>query len=110
MFALRTVSTVISALVIAGAAGTQNAALKAIDRTNFDTTCSPCQDFFRYANGGWDSRTSIPPQYTVYGVSREVQDRNEAILRKVIEDAARDSSTANPTTPISGGSSARPWW
>lgn len=53
---------------------------RAVDPANFDTACSPCQDFFRYANGGWDDRTTIPAQYTIYGVSREVQDRNEALL------------------------------
>lgn len=104
MILFRVGGTVVLALAVVLPAPAQTRpAVKAIDRANFDTTCSPCQDFFRYANGGWDSRTSIPPQYTMYGVGREVQDRNEAILRQTLERAAREaSSTTDSTTRLLG--------
>jgi predicted metalloendopeptidase len=77
--------------------------IRAVDPTRFDTTCSPCQDFFRYANGGWDARTAIPPQYSSYGTGREVQDRNEALLRRILQDAAREAPhTADSTTRLVG--------
>ncbi len=68
-------------------------ALRAIDASRLDTTCSPCEDFFRYANGGWLERTTIPPQYTIFGVGREIQDRNEALLRRIVEEAAGNVGT-----------------
>ena len=30
-----------------------------LDPANLDTTCAPCQDFYRYANGGGIDRSSI---------------------------------------------------
>ena len=77
--------------------------IRAVDPARFDTTCAPCTDFFRYANGGWEARTEIPPQYTSYGVEREIQDRTEEVLRKILEDAARDAPrNADSTTRLLG--------
>ncbi|HET7225940.1 MAG TPA: M13 family metallopeptidase [Candidatus Eisenbacteria bacterium] len=55
-----------------------------------DTTCAPCRDFFRYANGTWDDRTPIPAAYSRYGVDREIEDRSTEALRKLLEQAAAD--------------------
>jgi putative endopeptidase len=75
----------------------------AVDPSRFDTTCAPCTDFYRYANGGWEARTAIPPQYTSYGIDREIQDRNEALLRRILEDAAREAPrTTDSTTRLVG--------
>ena len=38
------------------------------DSKNMDTSVSPCTDFFEYAAGAWERRTSIPPSYSQYGV------------------------------------------
>jgi putative endopeptidase len=34
---------------------------------NLDTTVSPAQDFFEYANGGWIKRNPIPPDQSNWG-------------------------------------------
>jgi putative endopeptidase len=79
------------------------APIPAVDRARMDTTCAACSDFFRYANGAWAARTEIPARYTSYGISREVMDRNEALLRKILEDAARQAPQASdPTTRLIG--------
>ena len=31
-----------------------------IDRSTLDPTCKPCQDFYRYATGGWADKNPIP--------------------------------------------------
>ena len=31
-----------------------------IDRAAMDPTCKPCEDFWRYANGGWGGQESHP--------------------------------------------------
>src|SRR5260221_2258682 len=57
---------------------------------DFDTTCAPCRDFDQFANGGWKARTKLPAGYSNYGAFDELYDRNEAVLRRVLEAAAAD--------------------
>src|SRR5499427_9654100 len=62
--------------------------------SDFDKTCAPCKDFDQYANGGWTARTKLPPGYTNYGAFDELYDRNEAVLRRILERVASDKSAA----------------
>jgi putative endopeptidase len=69
---------------------------KPLDRANMDTTCSPCQDFYKYANGGWIKRNEIPGDKPMWGSFHELQDNNFAALREVLEEAASNArSTKN---------------
>ena len=70
--------------------------LKVVDPAYMDTTANACTDFFQYANGGWVARDTIPPAYSSDGVSRDMQDRNELVVRSVLDDAIaqRDSLPA----------------
>ncbi|MEO6525453.1 MAG: M13 family metallopeptidase [Gemmatimonadaceae bacterium] len=70
----------------------------ALDRANLDTTCAACSDFYRFANGGWLKRTTIPAAYSSFNAFQELADRNEAVLHDILnEDAAA----------VKGGSVAR---
>ena len=69
-----------------------------LDPANLDTTCAPCQEFYEYANGGWLTRTELPPQYPSYGSFVELQDRNYETLRAIAEGLAR-SAAARPHSP-----------
>ncbi|MEO7987742.1 MAG: M13 family metallopeptidase N-terminal domain-containing protein, partial [Gemmatimonadales bacterium] len=75
----------------------------AVDSTHLDTTCAPCRDFYQFANGGWEDRATIPAQYSYFGTPREVEDRNEVLLRKILVDAARHATrTDDATTRLVG--------
>jgi putative endopeptidase len=63
------------------------APLKVIDVSMIDTTAKACGDFFQYANGAWLARDTIPAAYPASGVSRDMADRNELVVRAVLEDA-----------------------
>ncbi|MGZ8633619.1 MAG: M13 family metallopeptidase [Solirubrobacteraceae bacterium] len=61
---------------------------RGVDPANLDTTCAPCADFNRFANGGWLKRSTIPPAYARWGSFNELQDKNEGVLRQIVEAAA----------------------
>jgi putative endopeptidase len=82
----------VSVLVLAGPRLAAQAGalppLKVVDRLWVDTTAHPCTDFFQYANGAWLSHDTIPAAYSSSGVARDMSDRNELVVRSVLEDAA----------------------
>jgi putative endopeptidase len=77
----------LAAPVVARAQATSS---KPLDVSNMDTTCHACDDFFEYANGGWLKRTTIPASYTTYGSFNILADKNSAVLRAILDSAARD--------------------
>ncbi len=91
LFAMRrAVAQSVLVAAFASSAGAQAAMpSKAIDPANMDTSCEACTDFFRFANGGWLSRTKIPAAYPSYGAFYELHDRNVDVLHDIAEtDAA----------------------
>ncbi|HXQ29356.1 MAG TPA: M13 family metallopeptidase [Gemmatimonadales bacterium] len=70
------------------------AAQHGVARSNMDTTCAPCRDFFEFANGAWLKSATIPPAYTNIGAARELVDRNNDALREVLDAAAAAGDTA----------------
>lgn len=70
------------------------APLRVVDPTYMDTTAKACTDFFQYSVGGWLKHDTIPPDYSYSGVGRDMEDRNELVVRSVLEDAASHRATA----------------
>ena len=60
-----------------------------INLANFDTSVDPCTDFFQYANGAWIKNNPIPGAEVRWGAFNELADRNNAILRNLLETAAK---------------------
>jgi putative endopeptidase len=61
--------------------------LKVVDPAYMDTTVKACTDFNLYANGGWLKTDTIPAAYSETGVFKDMADRNELVVRSVLEDA-----------------------
>ena len=55
------------------------------DASGMDASAPPGDDFFKYANGGWDARTAIPDDRSGYGVDAVLSDAAEAHLRGILE-------------------------
>ena len=66
-----------------------------VDLTSGDKAVAPGDDFFRYAQGGWYARTTIPPDRASTGVAYDLHDQVQDQLRGLVEDAARQ-----PTNPV----------
>ncbi len=56
-----------------------------------DLSVKPGDDFFRYANGTWIKQTPIPGDHDEWGVTEELEERNQVILRKIAEDCGHDA-------------------
>jgi putative endopeptidase len=74
-------------------------ALKVFDPSYIDTTVHACQDFFAFANGAWLKRDTIPAAFSTSGVGKDMTDRNELVVRSVLDDAmaSRHSEPAGST-------------
>jgi predicted metalloendopeptidase len=59
-----------------------------VDRGYMDTSVSPAKDFYDYANGAFN-KVPIPGEYSGYGVNQEINERNFAILKEILESSAK---------------------
>lgn len=65
----------------------------AIELSNLDTTVSPGDNFFEYANGGWMKVTPIPEEQSRWGSFNILQEETNANLKSLVEEAASVTST-----------------
>src|SRR5882724_10961703 len=76
------------------------APLKVIDTSFINRKANACVDFFDFANGAWLARDTIPAAYSSSGVSRDMSDRNQLVVRSVLDDAAAQRHSFPPdSTP-----------
>lgn len=65
-----------------------------IDRAYMDPAVRACDDFYRHANGAFD-QVPIPGDYAAYGVNQEIDERNWAILKGILEGARADAAASS---------------
>ena len=110
LVARRGAGSLVTALVLAALAASRAGAqapadtslppLRVVEPRWIDTTAAACTDFFQYANGAWLAHDTIPAAYSSSGVSRDMSDRNELVVRSVLEDAAAHRDAFPPdSTP-----------
>ncbi|GAB4026516.1 M13 family metallopeptidase [Spirosoma koreense] len=59
------------------------------DKSGMDTTVSPGNDFFTYANGNWVKKTKIPGDQTGWGSFYQLYDENQQKTKSILEEAAK---------------------
>ena len=67
---------------------------KFIDRANMDTTISPTDNFFLYANGNWLKNTAIPGDQTRWGSFNELAEQTLNNLDSIMQNVVKDKNAA----------------
>src|ERR1700679_3043249 len=71
--------------------GAEETARSGVDFSALDKAVRPQDDFFRYVNGLWIARTTIPADRSAFGSFFALRDASESNLRAIIEEAAADA-------------------
>jgi len=62
---------------------------KPLDPANMDLTVKSCDNFYYYANGTWLKNTPIPAAYGSWGSFTELGEKNDEVLKEILEEAER---------------------
>lgn len=93
---------VTAASLLPFAAGAQSkvpSVIPAFNVVDLDRSTRACQDFNRFANGGWLDKNPVPAAYTSWGAASLLAQRNNIVLREVLDRAARlAKTTKDPDT------------
>jgi len=66
--------------------------IKGIDTAAIDKSIIPGDDFYRYANGTWLKNNPIPASESRWGSFNQVTERNNDILKQILENAAQNKT------------------
>ncbi|SHL65673.1 M13 family metallopeptidase [Hymenobacter psychrotolerans] len=68
-----------------------------IDPKDTDPSVSPCEDFFQFSGGNWLKNNPIPGYASSWGPRNLLNDRTQAMLRQILEEAAANTAAPKGT-------------
>jgi len=63
-----------------------------IEVANIDSTSKPTDDFYLFVNGNWIKKNPIPAEESRWGSFNELNEKNTAKLRVILDEAANDKT------------------
>jgi putative endopeptidase len=65
-----------------------------VDVDALNRKADPCADFYEFACGGWIATNPLPADRRSFGRMTDVQDRNFAVLRRILETGTANSAAS----------------
>lgn len=81
---------------------TDQPSLVSIELSYMDTTVSPREDFYQFANGTWVKENPVPSTDASWGSFNELQNRNTKLLREILEEAANGEQASGSVNQLIG--------
>ena len=76
----------------AGNSMDQKTEIHGFDVANLDKNAAACDNFFQFADGGWVAHNPVPPAFARWGTFEELAQKNQTVLRGILESAASDKN------------------
>jgi predicted metalloendopeptidase len=74
----------------------ESEARRGVDLAAMDRSADVCTDFYQFACGGWRRANPVPPDRARFGRADEVTERNQWVLRDILESLARADAARAP--------------
>jgi len=71
---------------------TKKASVDGITLTNMDTTVTPGNDFYQYADGGWIKSHPLKPEYSRYGTFDELAEKSQQRVKDLINEVSQKTN------------------